>query len=162
MFDIGWSEMAFVALIALIVIGPKELPKAMRTVAHFLRKARAVTGEFQSSFNEMVREAELEDAKKALEEVNRVDPLKTFTDAVDPTGDVDKSLSEVDKEAKEEVDTTSAPKGQPLPGGRPKTETADTDAGGVGTSGNGAVEPEPVAAAAETESVDRGTTQKSA
>ena len=48
MFDIGWSEMAVVALIALLVIGPKELPNTMRMVGRWTRKARALTREFRS------------------------------------------------------------------------------------------------------------------
>ena len=162
MFDIGWSEMALVAVIALVILGPKELPKTMRMVAHFVRKARAITGEFQSSFNEMVREAELEDAKKALQEANRIDPLKTFTDAVDPTGDVDKSLSDVDKEAKAEPDTTSAPKGQPLPGGKPKTAAANGEAKEAPANAASAPEAAPEPAQAEAAPGDPAATQKSA
>src|SRR3546814_2023005 len=67
MFDIGWSEMAIIAFVALIVIGPKELPRTMKTVAQWMRKARSLTREFQSGIDDIVREAELEDARKALD-----------------------------------------------------------------------------------------------
>ncbi len=136
MFDIGWSEMAFVALIALIVIGPKELPAAMRTVAKYIRKARAITGEFQSSFNEMVREAELDEAKKALESADKMNPAKTFAAAVDPTGSVDETLSEVEKEIKKDdpAVTIHAP---PTPAAADPEPAAPPPA----------AEPEPVAAA---------------
>jgi sec-independent protein translocase protein TatB len=61
--DIGWSEMAVIALLTLLVIGPKELPRVMRTVGHWLRKAQSLAREFQSGLDQMVQEAELEDAK---------------------------------------------------------------------------------------------------
>ena len=57
--------MAVIALIALIVIGPKELPQAMRAASKWVRKARALAREFQSGVDEMIREADLEDARKA-------------------------------------------------------------------------------------------------
>jgi len=67
MFDIGWSEMAVIALIALVVIGPKELPNAMRIVAKWARKARSLAREFQSGVDDMIREADLDDARKAFD-----------------------------------------------------------------------------------------------
>ena len=66
MFDIGWSEMALVALLALIVIGPKDLPRVMRTASHWVRKARALGREFQSGVDEMIREADLDVTLDAL------------------------------------------------------------------------------------------------
>ena len=67
MIDIGWSEMAVVALVALLILGPKELPQAMRMAASWVKKARSVTREVQSSINDMIREADLEDARKVVE-----------------------------------------------------------------------------------------------
>jgi sec-independent protein translocase protein TatB len=126
MFDIGWSEMAVVALIALLVIGPKELPHTMRTVGKWVRKARAITREFQSGFNDMIREAELEEAKKALDAGKKMDLGKTIKDTIDPTGSVDKELSDVEKEAAKEApdETAKGAKTQPLPGGKRKEPAA--------------------------------------
>jgi sec-independent protein translocase protein TatB len=59
MFDVAPTELLLVALVALIVIGPKDLPKAMRFVGHWVGKARAVARQFRSGFDSMVREAEL-------------------------------------------------------------------------------------------------------
>lgn len=64
MFDIGTSEFILFALVALIVIGPKDLPKAMRVVGRFVGKARGMAGQFRSGFDAMVREAELEEMEK--------------------------------------------------------------------------------------------------
>jgi len=103
MFDIGWSEMAVVALIALLVIGPKELPNTMRMVGRWTRKARALTREFRSGFDEMVREAELEDVRKTVESAKAGDISKQVKDTIDPTGWVDKSLKDVEKTASSEA-----------------------------------------------------------
>ena len=126
MFDIGWFEMAIVALIALLVIGPKELPHTMRTVGKWVRKAKAITREFQSGINDMIREAELEEAKKALDDAKKMDLGKTIKDTVDPTGSVDEELSEVEKEAAKDAPDGEAgePKTQPLPGGKRKEAAA--------------------------------------
>lgn len=71
MFDIGWSEMALVLLVALLVIGPKDLPKVARTLGRWAGKARAMAREFQRSFEDMAREAELDDIRKELHSLNR-------------------------------------------------------------------------------------------
>ncbi len=86
MFDIGWSEMAVIALIALVVIGPKELPNAMRIVAKWARKARLLAREFQSGVDDMIREADLDDARKAFDATKTFDVGKVLEDTVDPTG----------------------------------------------------------------------------
>ena len=69
MFDIGWSEIAVIAVIALIAIGPKELPGVLRMVGQWMGKARRMASEFQGQFNEAMREAEMADLKKSFDEV---------------------------------------------------------------------------------------------
>ena len=64
MFDIAPSEFMLVALVALVVIGPKDLPKAMRVVGYWVGRARGVARQFRSGFDSMVREAELEEMEK--------------------------------------------------------------------------------------------------
>ncbi|WP_454684968.1 Sec-independent protein translocase protein TatB [Ancylobacter moscoviensis] len=63
MFDIGWSELLVIGVVALVVIGPKELPRVLRTVGQGVAKLRRMAGEFQGQFNEALREAELSDLK---------------------------------------------------------------------------------------------------
>ena len=99
MFDIGWSEMAVVALIALIVMGPKELPKAMRSLAKWTRKARSMAREFQSGIDDMVREADLEDARKMVESTKSFDIGKSVEETIDPTGDLRDEASGLQDEA---------------------------------------------------------------
>jgi sec-independent protein translocase protein TatB len=92
MFDIGWSELLVIGVVALVVIGPKDLPRVLKTVGYWVRKARNVSREFQSSIEQMVREAELEDVKKEIEKVSSLDLHKEIERTVDPTGDLKKSL----------------------------------------------------------------------
>jgi sec-independent protein translocase protein TatB len=69
MFDIGWSELALIAVVALIAIGPKELPGVLRTVGQWMGKARRMASEFQGQFQEAMREAEMADLKQSFDEV---------------------------------------------------------------------------------------------
>ena len=67
MFDVGWSELFVIAVVAIVVIGPKDLPKLMRSFGHYAGKVRRTAAEFQRQFEEAMREAELEEVKKAIE-----------------------------------------------------------------------------------------------
>ena len=69
MFDIGWSELVVIAVVALIAIGPKELPGVLRMVGQWMGKARRMASEFQGQFNEAMREAEMADLKKSFDEI---------------------------------------------------------------------------------------------
>jgi sec-independent protein translocase protein TatB len=75
MFDIGWSELMVIAVVAVVVIGPKDLPKAMRTVGRWSGKMRRMARDFQSQFNEALREAELDEVKKEVQSLAKIDPL---------------------------------------------------------------------------------------
>jgi sec-independent protein translocase protein TatB len=69
MFDIGWSEFLVIGVVALIAIGPKELPGVLRMVGQWIGKARRMASEFQGQFQEALREAEMADLKKSFDEV---------------------------------------------------------------------------------------------
>jgi sec-independent protein translocase protein TatB len=77
MFDIGWSELVVIAVVALIAIGPKELPGVLRMVGQWMGKARKMAAEFQGQFNEAMREAEMADLKKTFDDVK--DAAKDLT-----------------------------------------------------------------------------------
>lgn len=68
MFDIGWSELVVIAVVALIAIGPKELPGVLRMVGQWIGKARRMASDFQGQFNEAMREAEMADIKKTFDD----------------------------------------------------------------------------------------------
>ncbi len=93
MFDIGWSEMLVIGVVALVVIGPKELPAALKTFAYWMKQARKMAREFQSGVDDLVRQAELDEAKKAVEDA-RSNLNKEIEKAVDPTGEVKQALSD--------------------------------------------------------------------
>ena len=85
MFDIGWSELVVIGIVALIAIGPKELPGVLRTVGQCMGKIRRMASEFQGQFQEAMREAEMADLKKQVDEMtdSRASDLTDF----DPLGD---------------------------------------------------------------------------
>ena len=99
MFDLGWGEMAVIALVAIIILGPKELPHALKTLGRAIRKVREVSREFQGHVDEMVREAELDDVRKQLEDVKGKGITKALQEQVDPKGEFDIRLdpTETDK-----------------------------------------------------------------
>jgi sec-independent protein translocase protein TatB len=81
MFDIGWGELLVIGIVALVVIGPKELPGVLRTLGQAMAKVRRMASEFQGQFQEAMREAEMQDIKKQVDEAARgltsYDPLNT-------------------------------------------------------------------------------------
>jgi sec-independent protein translocase protein TatB len=92
MLDIGWSEMALILMVALIVIGPKDLPRLARTIGQWTAKARSMAREFQRSLDDMAREAELQDIKAELDKVSRGGVGKRISEAVDPGGEMRKAF----------------------------------------------------------------------
>lgn len=82
MFDLGWSELLLVSVVALVVIGPKDLPAAMRQLGKWVGKARAMTRHVRAGFDEMVRQAELEEMEKEWREHNKA--IMAATPDVDP------------------------------------------------------------------------------
>ena len=139
MFDIGWSEFAVIAVVALIAIGPKELPGVLRMVGQWVAKARKMAGEFQGQFQEAMREAEMADLKKSFDEVKEA--ASGFTSGGIMTSlqkDVSSALSidekpaasaEVTSSSEEAASTpVEAPASEPLaiaPGGEPASPTPD-------------------------------------
>jgi sec-independent protein translocase protein TatB len=75
MFDIGWTELVVIAVVAIVVIGPKDLPRAMRFVGQWTGKMKKMAREFQGQFNEALREAELESVRKDVEAIGKIDPM---------------------------------------------------------------------------------------
>ena len=84
MFDFAWSEMAIIAAVALVVIGPKDLPVALRAISGFVKKARRMAGEFQTHVDEMMRDADLKDVKDSLNQIRNFDFRSTVEKAIDP------------------------------------------------------------------------------
>jgi sec-independent protein translocase protein TatB len=70
MFDIGWGELVVIGIVALIAIGPKELPSVLRSLGHWVGKIRRMASEFQGQFQEAMREAEIADLKKQFDDAS--------------------------------------------------------------------------------------------
>ena len=99
MFDIGWSEMVVIALIALLVIGPRDLPRVLRTAGQWAGKARRIVREFQNNIDQMVRESDVDQIKSSVdqikkdaEEISRYDVKGDLEKSIDPTGDLARSI----------------------------------------------------------------------
>ncbi|NYZ14257.1 twin-arginine translocase subunit TatB [Azospirillum sp. RWY-5-1] len=86
MFDIGWTEIMVIAVVALVVIGPKDLPKAIYSIGKFVRKARGVAREFQHHVDDMMREAELDELRQQALKARDLNLTRIVEDTVDPKG----------------------------------------------------------------------------
>jgi sec-independent protein translocase protein TatB len=126
MFEIAWSEMFVIVLVALVVIGPKELPRLIREVGRWTAKARAMGREFQRSFDDMIRDAELEDIRKGLDATRPANIAQTIRDAVDPERDLDDafSLEADDHRAARTIAAPAPPATVPAPAPTPATVPA--------------------------------------
>jgi|SRR6266404_8909012 sec-independent protein translocase protein TatB len=129
MLDFSWSELALIGVVALVVIGPKDLPKALRTAGIWVRKARTISREFQSSVEQMMREAELDEVKKQIESVAAVDIDKEFEKAVDPTGELAESLKPPEMPDLNKIASDSA---TPVPAAPEQAIAAPSSAPGAG------------------------------
>ena len=87
LFDLGMSELMLIGVVALVFIGPKDLPKALRVAGFWVRKARTLSREFQSSVEQMIREAELDEMRQELKKATEIDLEKEFQKTIDPTGE---------------------------------------------------------------------------
>jgi sec-independent protein translocase protein TatB len=131
MFDISWTEFLLIGVIALVVIGPKELPGVMRALGQWTRKVRGMAADFQSQFQEAMREAEMADLKKQVDDmahdIKNYDPLK------DVRTDVEASVASVNKDIESSLAGTPEQKPEPpaaaaLPATNAEPSAADSAA----------------------------------
>jgi sec-independent protein translocase protein TatB len=84
MFDIGWTEMLVIAIVMIVVVGPKDLPRMLRTFGKTTAKLRSMAGDFQKQFNEALKEAELDDVKKSVDQLRNLDPRNEIKKQLNP------------------------------------------------------------------------------
>jgi sec-independent protein translocase protein TatB len=84
MFDIGWTEMLVIAVVMIVVVGPKDLPKMLRTFGRTTSKLRAMAGDFRKQFDEALKEAELDDVKKSFDSVRGLNPTEQIKKHLSP------------------------------------------------------------------------------
>ena len=123
MFDIAWSELALIAAVALIVIGPKDLPRVMRNLGQWTRRARAMAAEFQRNLDDMMREAELDEIRKEVEKVSPAEFKAGLEKLVDAKGIEEAVKVDPDKPA-----ATPAPEPTPAPTVAPEPTPVSTPA----------------------------------
>lgn len=84
MFDLGWSELLVIAVVLIVVVGPKDLPRMLRTFGRTTKQLRSMAGDFRRQFDEALREADLEDVRATADEVRKLDPRKDIRAAMNP------------------------------------------------------------------------------
>jgi sec-independent protein translocase protein TatB len=97
MFDIGWTEMALIAVVAVIVIGPKDLPKDMRELGTWVARARGMSRMFMDQLEEMSRQSGLDEVRKEAEALRHLNPSQQLEKAIDPDGSLKSQVSEIGK-----------------------------------------------------------------
>jgi sec-independent protein translocase protein TatB len=142
MFDISWTEFLLIGVVALIVIGPKELPAVMRSLGQWTRKIRSLAADFQNQFHEAMREAEMADLKKQVDDVatgiKEYDPLKDVRADVESIGkNLDESIKGADKPADQNVaevadQAVPAPTAEAFPIPEAAAELRDKEVAGAG------------------------------
>src|SRR5439155_11684558 len=154
LFDIGWSELLLIGVVALVFIGPKDLPRALRVAGYWVRKARTLSREFQSSIDQMIRDAELEEIRQDLKKATEFDLEKEFQKTVDPTGELAQSIKppeipdyfEPAQPQPPASDSAASPEGAlPAPGetSGEAVEATPAEAGGTVAEGQPTVQPTP-------------------
>ena len=111
MLEVGWSEMLVIAIVMIVVVGPKDLPRMLRTFGQMTAKMRGMANDFRKQFDEAMKEAELDDLKKTVDTVR----------SMNPAGDLKKALNPMEKAAAEvraglDAAFKPAPKPEPAAG----------------------------------------------
>lgn len=110
MFDIGWPELLVVAIVLIVVVGPKDLPPMLRAFGRTTKKLRAMASEFRGQFDDALREAELDDVKKTFDDARKLNPMQSIRDAVNPLKDTAKDIkADLEKAVKTPSSTTQEP-----------------------------------------------------
>jgi sec-independent protein translocase protein TatB len=132
MFDIGWSELLLIGIVALIVIGPKELPGALRTLGQWMTKIRRMASEFQGQFQEAMREAEIDQLKKDMDDMAaKAKDYTNFDPIEDVRRDIEKSVGDLpslDQPAAATTTTDAAAAETATPESPPQSSPSSSDA----------------------------------
>lgn len=115
MFEVGWTEMLVIAIVMIVVVGPKDLPNMLRTFGRTTAKLRAMASDFQKQFNEALKEAELDDVKKSVDELRGMSPMAEIRKQLNP-------FEQAAADVRSGVDAAMKPK----PAADPATPAAST------------------------------------
>ena len=115
MFEVGWSELLVIAVVMIVVVGPKDLPNMLRTFGRTAAKLRAMAGDFQKQFNEALKEAELDDVKSSIDSLRSLNPMNEVRKQLNP-------FEQAAADVRAGVDTMMKPK----PAADPTAPAAET------------------------------------
>ena len=150
MFEIGWSELLLIGIVALIAIGPKELPRVLRTLGQWMSKLRRMASEFQSQFQEAMREAEMADLKKQVDDMTS--QAQSYAN-IDPVGEVRRELESTQQQIESAmVDKAGAASPSPPVAAEPSTSPVGAEpavAPGTDVAAPASAAPEPATADAD-------------
>jgi sec-independent protein translocase protein TatB len=128
MFEVGWTEMLVIAIVMIVVVGPKDLPSMLRTFGRTAAKLRAMAGDFQKQFNDALKEAELDDVKKSVDALRGLNPASEIRKQLNPfeqaAADVRSGLDNVMKPKTAAEESPSAVAAEPLKGDATATPAA--------------------------------------
>jgi sec-independent protein translocase protein TatB len=155
MFDFAWSEIALIAAVALIAIGPKDMPAAIRGITNMIKKARRMAAEFQTHVDEMVREANLDEVRNQFNEIRNFDVKGQIERAVDSDGSLRSTFATnpLDPTVPAAVSPTREVAVDDLQFDDPVPGAAHSDPGSAPTSGTVPSEEHPVEIAIEATAV---------
>ncbi|BCH09553.1 hypothetical protein MesoLj131c_38110 [Mesorhizobium sp. 131-3-5] len=161
MFEVGWTEMLVIAIVMIVVVGPKDLPNMLRTFGRTTAKLRSMAADFQKQFNEALKEAELDDVKKSVDELRGLSPMAEIRKQLNP-------FEQAAADVRSGVDAAMKPK----PAADPATPAASTPQAAEplkngatempGVSAAGATPPTPIFPAMTDESVVAASTEPAA
>lgn len=124
MFDIGWSELLVIAVVLVVVVGPKDLPGMLRTFGRTTKQLRSMAGDFRRQFDDALREAELDDVKSTVDEVRKLDPRKDIRAAMNP-------MKAIGDEIRSSLSAATKSEPPKVPGGEAKATASEPDKGSV-------------------------------
>lgn len=101
MFGLGWQEIAIVAVVLIIVVGPDDLPGLLRTVGRWIGNVQALARDFRRQIDTMADEAGLAEERKLFDQARALNPRKMVADMVDPSGDLQKDLADTSRTVEE-------------------------------------------------------------
>ena len=139
MFEVGWTEMLVIAIVMIVVVGPKDLPNMLRTFGRTVAKLRAMAGDFQKQFNEALKEAELDDVKKSVDALRGLNPASEIRKQLNP-------FEQAAADVRSGIDDVMKPKPAPDPSEPAAPEATPAEPLKNGAAGMPAAMEAPVAA----------------
>lgn len=128
MFDIGWPELLVVAIVLIIVVGPKDLPKMLRAFGRTTKKFREMANDFRGQFDEALREAELDDVRKTISDARSLNPMNQIREAVNPLKQTGEQIRrDLEKTVNTDKPVAIPDPGMKLEGGPPKIDAPNAD-----------------------------------